>query len=114
MNRPSKDPSFSIFEFKSWLAKQPEFSCSFDDAKKSNVLSDLIGNMVESRLGLVRLQSQITSHNPELTPDIVEKRARVFKERGGLVKDVADLALIIELRSGATFALPKIYTKPSS
>ena len=109
----NRDPSFSIFEFKYWLSKQPEFKCmTKHSCNATKHLEELVGETVESRLGRNRLQHQIEKHNPDLSEEEVQRCTRTFKEVGGQVKKINDLNLIIELAT-TSFSLPKIYTKVS-
>ena len=107
----NKDPSFSIFEFRYWLAKQPDFDCSRHTKVPQKVRNECVNTKIESRLGPERLRKQIAAHNPDMSDQDVDKCARIFKEHGGSVKEVDDLNLIVELGE-STFAIPRAYTKP--
>jgi len=115
-HREEKEPSFSIYEFKGWLARQPEANFRLPDisciqAKK--IMGDLVGIRVEPRLGLYRLKDQIAQHNESLNSESVKTLATAFKDNGGVVGAMHDLCLVIETNKGE-FRLPKLYTKPLS
>ena len=106
-----KEPSFSIFEFKYWLSKQPDFKCVTERCSAaSEMLNELVDTTVESRLGNQRLEHQIEKHNPDMAKAEIKRAARLFKNEGGVVKEIHNLNLLIEVAS-ITFSLPKIYTK---
>ena len=109
-NRPKRDPSFNIYEFKYWLGKQPNLNIGSRYFTPKEI-SQLKGSGVESRLGVQRLQKQIAAHNPDLNEGEVNLHAKCFKEDGGTVANVDDLNVIIEMPSGKCFSLPKAYTK---
>jgi hypothetical protein len=105
-----RDPSFNLYQFKYWLSKQPVFELpDSDQIRTRNVMGDLVGTKVESRLGQDRLEKQIVKHNPDLKN--IKIIAEAFKKNGGLVAEMHDLKLVVEVTS-SKFTLPKMYTKP--
>lgn len=115
-SRENREPSFSFYEFKGWLAKQPEEDFSlpeFGVIQANKIMGDIVGKSVESRLGLQRLENQIAEHNADMDQGQVERLAKQFKQQGGVVVEVCDLRLGIDTSLGH-FNLPKLYTKLSS
>lgn len=98
-------------QFKSWLSDQPKFTfpariLSKEPKKDQNDLNSL----VESRLGLQRLENQISTHNNTFSKDVASHIAKEFKENGGKIVGIEDWNLLIEV--GETkFSLPKMYVK---
>lgn len=115
MNDKKRDPSFSIFEFRYWMAKRPQSDFAIGKIEQNNGNKDSsdshIGHSVESRLGIVRLEQQIEKHNNDLKE--VKVIAKDFKDHGGQVVDVDDMCFIIETKLGV-FNLPSVYTKRSN
>ena len=110
-----KDPSFSIYEFKYWLEKQPNSELKFPGGfipHTDNKSVEGIGIKVESRLGIQRLEEQIVKFNEDLEHPI--EIAKNFKENGGkVVEQRANLTVLVETSLGS-FVIPKMYTKPAS
>jgi len=106
MHKNNKEPSFSLHEFRSWLAKQQEPKPRKKKVK-SKLTEAMIGKCVESRLGLLRLEQKITESNKT---DIADILADDFKENGGKIVGVSELMVEVEVASGK-FLIPKIYTK---
>ncbi len=109
--RNTNDPSFNIWAFKSWFAKQPDIDTGeIPSYKAKKVYGDLTDQQVESRLGIERLRKQIANHNEQLSANEAEHAASAFRDEGGTVVSMDDLKLVIEA-GNYRFALPKIYTK---
>lgn len=109
-----RDPSFNLYQFKYWLTKQPDLELPHaSEQSVHNIMGDLIGTQVASRLGEQRLQKQIAQHNPNLDNKTVNKLVESFKISGGKVVKLDDLNLVIET-SDIKFSLPKMYTKPAT
>ena len=105
-NKNNKEPSFSLHEFRSWLAKQNEPKLRKKKAK-SELTEAMIGKIVESRLGLKRLEQKISENNKTKLADIL---AGDFKDNGGKIVAVNELLVEVVVESGS-FLIPKIYTK---
>lgn len=98
------EPSFSLNDFKKWMASQTD-----KPTRKSRNHSELVGTMVESRVGVKRLVNKMTVDDGE-----ARELAEDFKNHGGVVVDSdKDENLLIEVDSG-TFMLPKFFTKKAS
>ena len=109
-----KDPSFSIYEFKYWLEKQPKSELKFPSIAKSDIKHDSIamGEKVESRLGICRLEVELLKYNETLENSI--ETAKYFKENGGkIIEQRSDLTVFVETDVGS-FVIPRMYTKPAS
>jgi hypothetical protein len=104
--RNNREPSFSLHEFRSWLAKQGQPKMRKKKAK-TKLQEAMIGKMVEPRLGLTRLEQKIAESNKTEVADIL---ADDFKTNGGKITEVNELMVRIEVGSGS-FLIPKIYTK---
>lgn len=94
------EPSFSLKDFKKWMAtqKQPPI----EDRRKY----ELAGVRVESKLGLKRLVTRMSSQEG----DVVEM-AREFRRHGGVILEVdSDNVVLIEVDSG-TFHIPRFFVK---
>lgn len=100
------EPSFSLHEFRSWLAKQGQFKMRKKKVKNA-MHESMIGKMVESRLGVKRLEQKIAENNET---DIADILADQFKEFGGKIVEVTELMATVEVEGGK-FVIPKIYTK---
>jgi hypothetical protein len=100
------EPSFSLHEFRSWLAKQGQFKMRKKKVK-NDVNESMVGKTVEPRLGVKRLEQKIAENNDTKIADIL---AEQFKTTGGKIVDVAELNVTIEVEGGK-FVIPKIYTK---
>jgi hypothetical protein len=114
-HREETEPSFSIYEFKGWLAKQPETDFrlpEFGVIQAKRIMGDVVGESIKSRLGLQRLEDQITQHNEGLGPSEAKALATAFKEHGGIITEMYDLHIRIKTCKGE-FELPKLYTKLS-
>jgi hypothetical protein len=102
------DPSFSFDDFKSWLTNNGQFP---NKEKKSNqpnkITETLVGQKVEPRLGVVRLQEKIKENNPKLNSSML---AESFKKNGATIKEMSGLAVILEI-SGKSVKLPRMYVK---
>ncbi len=92
------NPSFSLNDFRKWLA----------DSKKLEHKSEKKDSIVESRIGLSHLESQVKKHNPNLAEPA--KFAKAFKEEGAKVLQANGDALLLEIKLGS-FLLPKLYVK---
>lgn len=101
-----REPSFSLHEFRSWLAKQGQFKMRKKKVK-NDVNENMVGKTVEPRLGVKRLEQKIAENNKTEIADIL---AEQFKNGGGKIVDVSELNVTIEV-DGGKFLLPKIYTK---
>lgn len=101
-----KEPSFSLHEFRSWLSKQGQFKMRKKKVK-NDVNENMVGKMVEPRLGVKRLEQKIAEGNKTEIADIL---AEQFKNAGGKIVDVSELNVTIEVEGGK-FVIPKIYTK---
>jgi len=106
MTKKSKEPSFSLHEFRSWLSTQ-QGPKPHEQKTKNKLAESLIGKQIESRLGAKRLEMKIADHNKT---DIADILAEDFRVNGGKITAVNELMVNIEVDSG-TFFLPKIYTK---
>lgn len=104
--KKNNEPSFSLHEFRSWLAKHQEPKPKKKRAK-TQISEAMIGKLVESRLGIKRLEQKITENNQT---DIADILADEFKACGGKVTAVSDLLVNVEVKSGS-FLIPRIYTK---
>jgi len=104
--RTNKEPSFSLHEFRAWLAKQNEPHTNHRKHRPKTAEA-MIGKAVDSRLGPTRLECKITEHN---NTDIAGTLATEFKQFGGIITAVSDLLLEVEVRSGR-FMIPTIYVK---
>lgn len=100
------EPSFSLYEFRSWLTKQSQFKMRKKKVK-NDTNENMIGKIIEPRLGIKRLEQKIIENNKT---DIADILAEQFKESGGKIIDVSDLNVTIEV-DGGKFVIPKIYTK---
>lgn len=100
------EPSFSLHEFRSWLAKQGQFKMRKKKVK-NDVNENMVGKTVEPRLGVKRLEQKIAESNKTEIADIL---AEQFKTTGGKIVDVSGLNVTIEVEGGK-FVIPKIYTK---
>jgi len=105
-NNERNQPSFSIYAFKYWYAKQPDVI--------NNVLKPEIGNIndqkVESRLGTERLTLEITIANSNLEPKQIKELAKAFSSVGGIVKESHEDHVVIECNNNV-FNLPKRFVK---
>ncbi len=109
--RHTDDPSFNIWAFKSWFAKQPDIDTGkIPSYKAKKIYGDLSGQQVESRLGTERLKKQVVTHNDQLSVHEAECAADTFRTYGGKIISMDDLKLVIEA-GDYRFSLPKIYTK---
>jgi hypothetical protein len=102
-NNTRKEPSFSLYEFRSWLSKQGQFNLRKKKVK-NDVNENMVGKSVEPRLGVERLEQKITEFNKTEIADIL---AEQFKETGGKILDVTDLNVTVEVEGGK-FVIPKI------
>lgn len=101
-----REPSFSLHEFRSWLAKQTQPKA--DRSKKhSESCDECVGKRVEARLGIERLKQKIAEGNQV---DNAEALAVEFKEEGGTIVAVKDLLVEVQVESGKFF-IPQIYTR---
>lgn len=105
------EPSFSLYEFRKWLDHHE--LPNLGSEKKSEEAKQEYNYTVESRLGISRLETQITQHNSSLSENEVKKIAKQFKENKGKLIDVQDLMSIVEVNS-TVIKLPSSYTKKSS
>ena len=105
-NTERSQPSFSIYAFKYWYAKQPDMT--------NNLLQpeavDANDKKVESRLGVERLVLEIASANPGFQTKQVTELAKLFSVSGGIVKESQDDYLVI-VSNNNEFKLPKKYIK---
>jgi hypothetical protein len=115
-----KDPSFSIYEFSSWLNKQPKPELHFPKLREGNhkvvsehIVDASVPKKIESRLGLERLEEQVMKHNSTLDRATAVGLAKSFKENGGVVSgELEDMTVSVKTEVGC-FKLPKLYTKPA-
>ena len=108
-----KDPSFSIWDFRDWLEKQPTDELNFPTLVKSasQPSNEATAEIVESRLGISRLETEINKHNEGL--EDIGTLAKCFKDNGGtIIESKNNLTVVIETKSGK-FVLPRLYTKSS-
>lgn len=98
----TNDPSFDLDDFKKWMSKQKPFTMKKISAFNE---ADLVGQHVESKLGLKKLLSKIV-------PDIGDlyEITKDFYRNGGKVTAVDDQNLIIEVNAG-NFAIPKFFVR---
>lgn len=104
------EPSFSLYEFRKWLDHHE--LPNLGSEKKSEETKPEYNYMVESRLGISRLELQLAQHNPSLNENEVKKIAKQFKENKGKLIDIQDLMSIVEVNS-IVVKLPSSYTKKS-
>ena len=110
-----RDPSFSIYEFRYWLEKQPKSELKFPSISKPNRINENtegLGVDVESRLGICRLEVEIKKYNE--TIDNITDLAKYFKENGGKVIEQRDNLMVFIETTAGSFVIPKMYTKPIS
>ena len=114
-NHGSDDPNLraNIWAFKAWFAKESDVNSQppSREVESKNLHSDLIGSLVESRLGIERLEMQIEKHNADFAPLEIGILAKQFKNSGGRIVGTDALTLTVEVAKGK-FAIPKLYTKP--
>ena len=112
---PGREPSFSIYEFKYWLEKQPDAGLQPTNLAKvyaQKTTGDATGCKVGSRLGIQRLENEIAKHNIDLKKTTAINLAKCFKDNDGVIVEMLeDLKVVVETKTGK-FALPKGYTKP--
>ena len=114
-----KDPSFSIYEFRSWLDKQPKPELGCPSLQKDKGLNEHIVSMgsqkkIESRLGIERLEEQVVKHNPKMDRATAIGLAQYFKENGGTLGGEHENMLVSVRTNRGDFRLPKLYTKPAN
>ncbi len=92
------EPSFSLHDFKKWMSSQKD--------KPARKKSELIGLEVESKIGLKRLLTKISTEEGNL-----REMAKDFFKFGGLILDVdPDNNLTVEVDAG-TFVIPRYFVK---
>jgi len=100
-NKFEDEPSFSLNDFKKWMASQTD-----KPASKSRHYSELVGLQVESKISTKRLLSKMTAEEGDL-----HEMARDFRQYGGVILDAdKDDNLTIEVDSG-TFIVPKFFVR---
>jgi hypothetical protein len=98
------EPSFSLNDFKKWMASQTD-----KPTRKSRNHAEIVGTMIESKIGVKRLMSKMLVDEGD-----VRELAEDFKEHGGVVVDSdKDEILLIEVDSG-TFMLPKFFVRKAT
>lgn len=116
-DKSKREPSFSIYEFRGWLSKQPEKTFHLTESNSEEIEPEqndnLIGERVAPRLGVKRLHQQILEHNQEIDQTKLNEVIEDFKEFGGVVTESKDLKFKIKTNL-SDFFLPKLYTKLNS
>jgi hypothetical protein len=105
------EPNFSPNDFSKWIRQQNEFE-DLDKPKKRYM--DILGTMVESKIGTKKLQSVISTlasfgKRAKPLPTLYEL-AMDFKENGGTIKEVNGIEFLIEVSSGEFF-IPRYYVR---
>ena len=96
------EPSFSLNDFKKWMASQNDAPSHHEKARRS----PYIGLQVESKLGVKRLvHKMLASEDCD-----VHELAQDFRREGGIVVGAEGENLVIEVDSG-TFQLPKFFVR---
>ena len=94
MRKKTKEPSFSLNDFKKWMANQNE-----------DKTPDIIGMTVESRISIKKLIDKI---EPE-SGDLYEV-AKDFKRHGGCVAEMDGSSLLIEVNAGS-FIISRLFVR---
>jgi translation initiation factor 1 (eIF-1/SUI1) len=98
MNKQRNDNLFSPFNlshFKKWMNHQ------HDTKSETNI----VGLKVESKISFKKLISRIESED-----DNLEEIAKDFKKNGGVITDMNENNILIEVESGC-FTIHKMYVK---
>lgn len=98
-----KEPTFSFYDFKKWL---DENTPSNEPKIVKNGFS--VGESVQSRIGIKRLEHQLNKDNSKL--ENVSSLAQDFKNNGGKILEIDEVNFLIEVKNGK-FLIPKIYVK---
>ena len=98
------EPSFSLNDFKKWMAGQND-----KPTRKTRGHAELVGMHVESKIGVKRLMAKML----ETDGDVAEL-ASDFRQHGGVILDSdKDDNVLIEVDSG-TFTIHKFFVKKAT
>jgi hypothetical protein len=99
-------PSFSVHEFKNWMAQQPNMSDFFDlKMEQNDADNELVGREVGAKVSLNKLIQKIHTDEGD-----VEELAADLAENGGIILDVEEKNLLVEVDSGC-FYIPRFCVK---
>jgi hypothetical protein len=94
------EPSFSLNDFKKWMTSQKQVTP--EERRKY----ELAGVRVESKLGLKRLPSKMSTEDGDLL-----ELAREFRRFGGtILESDEDNNVLVEVDSGS-FLIPRIFVR---
>ena len=94
MKNKNKEPSFSLNDFKKWMANQNE-----------EKTPDIIGMTVESKISMKKLLDKIEPETGELY-----EVAKDFRTHGGRVSEMDGSSLLIEVDSGS-FIISRLFVR---
>ncbi len=96
-----KDPSFSLNEFKDWMSKNDDTKINFfESSEKKEILHEFVGKSASPRVTKQKFLKKIK------TDDNLECIVDDFYEEGGMISEVEDELLFIEVSSGM-FQIPR-------
>lgn len=99
-------PSFSVHEFKNWMAQQPVVSDFFDlDARMSQPEDEFIGREVSANVSEGKLLQKIEPEDGD-----VEELIEDLCENGGMILGTSGKNLLIEVGCGS-FYIPRFCLK---
>ncbi len=100
-----KEPSFSLNEFKDWMSKQDNKKDSFEiNHESEEILHEFVGKYAFPKVSKEKFMKKIE------TDDNLECIIDDFYEEGGMISEVEDKMLFIEVNSGM-FQIPRFCVK---